>query len=186
MMQPFDLNEIKYSLPNVPQYHDIVKYMKICSKIENGVAYITIDEVSLQKGEIHRRPGLHVDGLGAWGGGGSWAANGMILGASAEGCKVWKQNFEGFPDEEGSCEHLKDQLNKGIVMKSNTLYWCEPLTVHESIPVSENVKRQFIRLSMPNKYPWFEGYTPSPVGIKPTGPILPKREIQMGYRAYVG
>src|SRR5271154_6248199 len=45
----------------------------------NGVAYLTIDERFVLKGYNHRRPGLHVDGMGAWGaGGGAWSSNGML------------------------------------------------------------------------------------------------------------
>ncbi len=68
-------------------------------------------------------------------------------------------------------------------MLPNRVYHCGPLTVHESLPVWQTVPRQFIRISMPSDAPWYEGYTENPLGIKPTGPIHPRREKQMGYRS---
>lgn len=52
------------------------------------------------------------------------------------------------------------------------------LCVHESVEQKEDCERIFVRLSMPSAAPWFEGYTKNPLGILPTGKILPKREFQ--------
>lgn len=49
--------------------------------------------------------------------------------------------------------------------------------IHESIPQTQFVNRQFVRLSMPSTAPWFKGYAPNPVGVAPTGPILPRRQF---------
>jgi hypothetical protein len=54
-------------------------------------------------------------------------------------------------------------------------YWCGPLTVHEALPMRQETARQFVRLSGPSDAPWHEGYTVNPLGIRPTGPIAPRR-----------
>ncbi len=57
------------------------------------------------------------------------------------------------------------------------VYWMHGLCVHESVPQYKTVPRQFVRLSLPSRAPWFEGYTENPYGVMPTGPILPRREF---------
>ncbi len=66
-------------------------------------------------------------------------------------------------------------------MQPNTLYWCSPLCVHESLMTRHPAARQFVRVSMPSDAPWHEGYTPNPLGILPTGPIHGPRK-GMRYR----
>lgn len=39
--------------------------------------------------------------------------------------------------------------------------------------MKEDCERTFVRLSMPNDAPWYNGYTKNPKGIKPTGVIIP-------------
>lgn len=184
MMQPFLLEDIHGTLPNIPQWQPAVERMLSVSTVKTGVAYLTIDEAEVRAGETHRRPGAHVDGLGPWAGGGSWSACGMIVASSVEGCCAWEQSFEGEPSTGGDCAHLMSQARPEacVMMRANRMYWCGPLTVHEGIPMRETVKRQFVRLSMPSPAPWFAGYTESPVGVRPGGPILPRR-AEMDYRA---
>jgi len=150
----------------------------ICGN-KGKVGYITIDEKTVKAGEAHRRGGLHVDGVyrngpGGWGGG-LWGSSGMLTVSNVEGCRAWSQEFKGSPGSEGECDHLSEQLGEPILFKKNTVYWCDGLCVHESIPMIKDTQRQFVRLSMPSSAPWFEGYTENPLGVKPTGPILAKR-----------
>lgn len=190
MMQPFDLADVRGSLPNLPQWHGAIEAMRERSSVKDGIAYLTIDEAEVKAGECHRRPGLHVDGVGpdgyvgGWGGGGgSWGRNGMIVAASHVGCRGWAQVFAGAPGPDGDCSHLSQQARAEacVTMAAKRMYWCGPLALHESIPLSSAARRQFVRLSMPSTAPWYEGYTPSPVGIMPTGPIMPRR-AGMNYR----
>lgn len=107
---------------------------------------------------------------------------GFLTVASHEGCKAWQQDFIGWPGPEGECRHIADQCREeaASVFKANSLYWVDPLCVHESLSMSTTVRRQFLRLSMPSHAPWFEGYTENPLGVLPTGPILPPRpEVYM-------
>jgi hypothetical protein len=155
-------------------------------KHEGEIGYVTIDEKHLAAGQTHRRAGLHVDGVfqggaGGWGGGspgGPWASksSGMVLVSSPAGCRAWNQKFEGEPGPEGECDHLRDQLkDEGTILEPGVAYWCGGLCVHESMPQRKRTKRQFLRLSLPSKAPWFEGYTENPLGVKPAGEILPRR-----------
>jgi len=148
------------------------------------VCYLTIDEKFVKAGTVHRRPGLHVDGIykecaGSWGGGvhGFEKGGGFLTASSVSGCKVYQQHFFGKPNGDGSCEHLRDQCQQSFAytIQPNHLIWMSGLAVHESIPMKEDANRTFIRLSLPSDGPWFEGYTENPLGIKPSGKILPRR-----------
>jgi len=146
------------------------------------VGYLTVDEKPVAPNQTHRRSGKHVDGVyqgqaGGWGGGGGWgsAGAGMLTVSSHPGCIAWNQDFEGWPGWEGECDHLAGQCGVGTVFGANEVYWVDGLCVHESIPQSNPVSRQFVRLSMPSSAPWFEGYTVNPLGVLPTGEILPRR-----------
>lgn len=155
--------------------------------VHGQVGYITIDEKTVGGGATHRRAGAHVDGVyqgsvGGWGGGrtgGGWGGvgNGMLTVSNITGCRAWNKTMQGWPGWEGECDHLLDQLPEAeaVVFKPNVVYWLDGLCVHESIPQPKVVDRQFVRLSLPSEGPWFEGYTENPMGIKPTGPILPPR-----------
>ena len=232
MMMPFDYSDVRNTLPHYleawkPIIEDLIQPFDL-----SGVGYLTLDESFVRKEETQRRPGLHVDGVGGWGGNdggwggsqkksqppvtggwggatGSWGGSqpltrggwggstgswggaatkgktpGMILLSSHTGCRGWDQEFEGFPDANGDCEHLREQCrdDESIVFEANHAYYCLPLTVHESLPMKSDTYRQFLRLSFPNTCPWYEGYTENPLGIQPAGEILPARTDFMNYR----
>lgn len=148
------------------------------------VGYLTIDEKTVYPSQAHRRVGLHVDGIyhggaGKWGGGGPWASKstGAITVSSHVGCRAWAQDFDGWPGPEGECGHLESQCLEPTYFEPNVAYWFSGMCVHESIAQTEVVKRQFVRLSLPSDAPWFDGYTVNPLGIMPTGEILPRREF---------
>jgi hypothetical protein len=145
------------------------------------VGYLTIDEKELQPAESLRRSGLHVDGYyhgrcGAWGGGGGWGSvgNGMLTVSSTAHCRAYLGHIDGEPGPEGECDHLT-MPNDGELFAPGEVYWLDGACVHESVPVSKQTKRQFVRLSMPSNGPWFEGYTENPTGIMPSNEILPAR-----------
>jgi hypothetical protein len=186
MMLPFVIGE-RHSLPDFISHYRWIAH-QLFSMINpdhlGKVGYLTIDEKIVESGKTHRRSGLHVDGGPGrgWGGGpgGAWAskASGMLTVSSHTGCRVWGQEFDGEVGEEGSCEHLVDQLqSQGTVLGPGEVYWLDGLCVHESLAQSERVNRQFVRLSLPSSEPWYEGYTENPLGVLPTGPILPRRKF---------
>lgn len=172
-----------------PEWRKPFEDLVSLAPVQSGVGYLTIDEARIRKGETHRRPGLHVDGIGpdgraaSWGGGG-YAANGMLVASDIVGCRGWNQEFGGRPAPNGDCSHLASQceLDAEVVMLGGHVYWCSPLAVHAALPMQEDTERTFVRLSMPSECPWYEGYTRSPCGVEPTGPIHPFRADFMGYR----
>ena len=182
MMMPVELNYTK-GVPEQYAYmlHELYAVME--KRFIGQIGYLTIDERELAKGETLRRSGLHVDGYyhgrcGAWGGGGGWGSvgNGMLTISSTPHCRAYLGYMEGEPKDEGECDHLV-MPNKGEIFEANEIYWVDGACVHESIPVFETTKRQFVRLSMPSNGPWFEGYTENPCGILPSNEILPRREF---------
>lgn len=191
MMQPFRLDRVAWSLPNLRPWVDtICSLLSRLDELVTGVGYLTIDEAEVAAGETHRRPGLHVDGVGpdgdvgGWGGGGgAWSSCGMIVAASHDGCQAWRQNFEGSPGRDGDCSHLASQLEDDALVRmcGGRAYWCSPLMVHASLALTQTTRRQFMRISMPSTAPWYEGYTLSPVGVMPTGPVHARR-AGMSYR----
>lgn len=195
MMMPYLIHDPVGSLPAqlAPWYSALVQasYLALGPLgVKPGVGYLTIDEALVRARETHRRPGLHVDGVGADGtrgggayGGGGYAASGMLMTSSHIGCRAYVQDFENEPDADGDCSHLADELepDSAFALQARQWYWCSPMTVHEAIPMRNDTRRQFCRVSFPSTAPWHIGYTENPLGIMPTGPIHPPR-AGMSYR----
>lgn len=189
MMMPFHIHDPLGSLPWrllpwLPTLERMTRHVGL-----EGVGYLTIDEAVVPAGEAHRRPGLHVDGVGedggvgGWGGGGGYAGReGMLMVSSHVGCCVHNQTFSEMPRADGDCDHLADECNDGIALQPGELWWCSSLCVHEALPMAVETRRQFCRISYPSSAPWHEGYTPNPLGIMPAGPIARRRDAQMSYR----
>jgi len=164
-----------------------IKQLFAISHIKSGVGYITIDEKDIPVGQTHRRAGLHVDGVSngrtgcSFGGGTTFATpgDGMLVASSVAGCRAWNQTFKGWPGNDGECDHLLDQCDLGTTLEPNTAYWMAGMCVHESVPVQESTRRQFVRLSMPNDNPWFEGFTLNPNGVEHAGKMMPRRTKYM-------
>lgn len=149
-----------------------------------GIAYLTIDEATVRRGETHRRPGKHVDGCGAWGSPTPkpWARRGMILASSHVGCRGWNGTYAGTPGADGECDDIAVPTRDEVVMQPGVAYRCAPTAIHESLPMRTDTMRQLCRVSMPSDEAWFDGYTESPFGVKPTGEIRPMRSRQMAFR----
>jgi hypothetical protein len=191
MMMPFHVEDPVGSLPSyLRKYAHVVRALAVG---RSGVGYLTVDEAVVKAGEHHRRPGLHVDGAmrkaaGGWGGGGGgWGGGkgigfGFIVAASKPGCVMYPGKVVGFPGQDGNCDHLRGELPVGREMQAGFAYAMTPLVVHETTPQLVTGPRQFLRISMPSDAPWYEGYSPNPLGIAPAGPILPRRSEQMAHR----
>ena len=198
MMMPFHLHDVNGSLPAyLAGWRSVISSMVNTENLlrtgwsKGGPAYLTIDEANVRRGETHRRPGLHVDGIGpdgtgpgGWGGGGGYGKCGMLMASNVVGCVAWSQSFTGTPGPDGACGHLASQLRDDakIMLMPGSVYYCEALTVHQALPMVKDCERSFIRISMPSNAPWYEGYTENPLGIKPAGPIHARRSAQMEYR----
>lgn len=182
MMMPVTLHDPNTIPEGMKQWRR--PYMELCSYTEKtGTGYLTIDERLVPKGETHRRAGIHVDGVreageaGGWAPPGGWGSTGMITASDVTGCRVypgkWRNADVGY---DGDCEHLRERLAMYHDLVPNVAYHFGPYTVHESLPAKQDTPRVFVRLSMPSDCPWYEGYTESPLGIKPDGPIHPQRK----------
>jgi hypothetical protein len=187
MMMPFVLQDpetIPYQQWRAPIAEIVSWNERLHAGDTWGVGFLTIDEALVKAGETHRRPGLHVDGIGAWGGPKPYAAGGMVLLASHFGCIGWNQRMPGPAGDEGDCEHLRSKLDgsRRLEMQPEIAYWCAPGAMHEAVVQPADVRRQLVRVSMPNSCPWHDCYTPNPYGVKPWGPIVSGREEFMAYR----
>lgn len=189
MMMPFHIHDPEHSLPDeLTEWFHILRQMG--KDAPRGVGYLTLDEALVRAGETHRRPGLHVDGIGTdgqaggWGAGGGYGASGMTMVSSHVGCVAWNQAFGGHPKPDGDCAHLDPELDPAaaVVLQPLNVYWCGPMTVHKALPMPTDTHRQFCRVSYPSSAPWYEGYTENPLGIAPTGPVHARRAEYMGYR----
>jgi len=187
-MMPIELGDME----SVPYFLKWLWYPAIArlfelSPIKKGVGYLTIDERFTKAGETHRRPGLHVDGIGLWGdGGGAWGAQGFLTVSSHAGCEAYHQEFHGSPIGveqsvdpiiEGNCEHLRLQCHGKLRLIPNLVYWMNSLCVHESVPLEQDTSRTFVRLSMPSACAPYEGFTENPTGVKPLLAPLPMRTL---------
>lgn len=193
LMMPFIMDNLN-TVPFSDDWKKTIGHLIKLSPVQGGTGYITIDEMPLEKGEYHRRPGLHVDGWhdegnsGSWGGGGAWGGgkggHGMVVISSHIGCRAWNKSYNGAPKMYGYCEHLRPQFpdDEALVLQPNIAYHMGGLTVHESIRVTERCQRQFVRLSMPSDADWNDSNTHNPLGIKPTGRVVPSRPISFAYR----
>jgi hypothetical protein len=194
MMMPVIIGDMSSMPSTLKDYENAIAQMfevdksRVGMKNAGKVGYLTIDEKKVKAATSHRREGKHVDGIyqgesGAWGGGsgGSWGSRGtgMITVSNIVGCRAWNQSFSGWPEYEGECDHLAEQIRDDaeVIFEPMRAYWLDGLCVHESIPQHVDTYRQFVRLSLPSLGPWFEGYTENPLGVLPTGPILPRRKF---------
>lgn len=186
MMMPIILGDGESVPPELQHYAETLAalFEKMLADHAGKVGYLTIDEKRVAAGETHRRAGKHVDGvfngsIGGWGGGGGggWgsAGNGMLTVSNIAGCRLWAGEFVGEVDKDGGC--VGEVAAPPIVLEGGVAYWLDGLCVHESMPMAKAVDRQFVRLSLPSCAPWFDGYSVNPLGVKPTGPILPRREF---------
>lgn len=100
---------------------------------------------------------------------------GMITVSNPAGCRAWFKDFDGTIRNNGCVERLRDKFfpnDESEILESNFAYWCNAACVHESLPMSSDIERTFVRLSMPSKSPWYKGYTKNPKGVEPTGLII--------------
>lgn len=190
IMMPVELGNLNSIPEALNHWKDTIKDLFNLANIKTGIGYITIDEKIVKANTTHRRQGLHVDGVyqgrcGGWGGGGggSWGSlgNGMLTVSNIAGCKAWNQEgLFGKLGQDGEADHFASQLRgeNATIFQPNNVYWVDGLCIHESLSMQKDCERQFVRLSMPSNGPWFTGYTENPLGIKPTGEILPRRQFQ--------
>lgn len=182
LMMPFYLHSVRASLPlSLSSWVPTLEAM-LTREPTIGVGYVTIDERAVKAGQHHRRPGLHVDGWadeqdsGVWGGG-AWGRRGCLMAASHLGSLAYRGTFTGTPMRYGDCDHLHEQRSDVslVLLTANTCWRLGALTVHETVPLRYPARRSFVRISFPSSAGWPSSCTPNPLGILPTGPMLPPR-----------
>ena len=179
-MIPFDLNTLKGLTCELMEIaSNLVEHIKDRS----GIAFLTVHGRYLSANDTLRRGGAHIDGnymnyvkgekFKTFGGGG-WKLGqngpyistqdhkdsyenekgGIIMASTFQSCRAFSGVFKGTPKRGGDCTHIK--LNSGFLLNKNTIYYGNNRMIHESLPVTQNTHRTFIRITLPITHE-FEG-----------------------------
>lgn len=73
----------------------------------------------------------------------------VIVASNEVGCRVWRGVFEGKPKSDGDLEHIRPQLDGGVLLRPNVGYLLSPDCVHESIRMDDDTQRTFLRIALP-------------------------------------
>ena len=146
VMLPIVMNDIGLLPDFLSKWRGTIGKLVALSNCKSGVGLLTIDEKLVQPGKVHHRAGLHVDENCNSGG-----SRGMLTVSSHVGCRAFYQPFIGYPDDDGECEHLRDQCIKGVNLQPGVVYWLDNLCVHESLPMKVPTLMQFVGLVMPTE-----------------------------------
>lgn len=128
-----------------------------------GKAYMTVDEKMVMAGQSQRRPKPHVDGCFMetkmyWGHGPGWnhMCNNLpidrmpvIVASTVSACRAWKGQFDAQPRNNGDLSHIENELGEAIAIPSNVGYLLSPDCIHESMPMSKDTRRSFLRIALP-------------------------------------
>lgn len=175
-MLPFDLSNI-LDVPD--KFKSVVEKMISYLPIKEGIAYLTVDSKTVEKGKSHRRGGPHIDGnylpeekWGSQGGGNGWKVGeggrslstkehelsyknktgGMLIASDYPACIGWNGIFHGESGIGGDCSNVQG-LTNGFKLKANTLYYGNSQFIHESLPIDKTTHRNLIRITLPINYP---------------------------------
>ena len=160
--------------------HDYLPMINACDAETGGVAYLTIDERSVESG-THRRAGIHTEGFGnsSWGSwgridwGGSWGGQkgGLYMANSIpESCSLYDTAILDTPFGGAVSDEQLMGASKTL-MPANNLFWLHDRTPHASLPVKGD--RQFFRLVVGKVSVWFSRHsTANPLGIQPKARIV--------------
>lgn len=176
-MVPFDMQTLK-GIPE--EYKASVENMLRGIKNRKGVAHFTIHGQTLKKSETQRRPGAHTDGnyvktLLDWGGNG-WKVGengpsvgsteharlyetelgGMIIASNFQACNAYLGEFDGLPGVGGDCSKIS-LGEPSFKLEENNLYYGNNHFIHESLPMSEDVHRVMMRITLPEDHEFEEG-----------------------------
>jgi hypothetical protein len=175
-MLPFDMQTLK-GIPE--EFMEFVRTLIAPLPDKKHTAWFTLDGRVIEKGKSHRRPGVHIDGnyipdVSDWGGGSNgWKVGeggrslssdhhklsyenengGLILVSNYPACRGWIGSYDITPGIGGDLRHSADKLDKGFMLKSNTVYYGNSRFIHESLPVENKVHRVLARITLPMDYP---------------------------------
>lgn len=150
-------------------YRSYAEIIRSCFVNKGDIGYLTIDESVAIKGiphrgarsrtsrALHTEAGRHPDKIYVWGDGGGWGkshrvtldGNVEVLFANNldDSCALWDTTHEN-TSIDGDIGHEAAQYpySNATIMKAGELHRIGILTPHESLPVKETVKRQFLRI----------------------------------------
>lgn len=191
-MMPIKLSRFGFqrTIPKIYRaYIPILEQCKFDYDLYDSVAYLTISEQFVEKGESHRRPGLHTESQGylkngskfirdRWGG---FALGGIFMASNVSNtCKIYKADIpDSLIGKHGNIEYLRsflDENYESFMPEENQLVWMKDTTPHESLPVPKDSYRQFFRLVCGEVSTWYEDHsTKNPLGVvPPKGTIIIK------------
>ncbi len=160
-MLPFELEDLN----NVPTYFKYtINKMLSNLPIKKGTAFLTIDGKHIKKNDSHRRGGVHIDGNYCKVNN-SWqpprwndyqsSNGGMIIVSDYAACRGWNGTFKGKIKYKGDCSDV-DINTESFMLESNIVYYANSQFIHESLPISKNIHRNLIRITLPEEYPLME------------------------------
>lgn len=162
-MIPFTMSA---DLPEkISRYQNVVRQMMSGVDVDpNQECYLLVDEKEVLPNNFHRRPGLHVDGywhpeIQCHGGHSpaprhsSLVPEGLLLASSYAACRALVGQYERDFEADwrgGDCSDLRTDGLREIQLQANRAYLLDVMTLHESLPIYEPVKRTVIRINVPN------------------------------------
>jgi len=142
---PFSIG-IESSIPTkCRQYWKILEKCFLDDSLYGKTGYLSIKESFVQKGQTHRKAGLHVDkSFDGWGNR-QLSKGGIFMASTVENStRIWQTRITN-SHLDGTCEHLRNLLGTGELCEANELIWITDECPHESLPVESNTYRQFFR-----------------------------------------
>jgi hypothetical protein len=166
LMMPYIQGEPASVPREYAAYSGIVRDVFVC---KGKIGYLTIDESLAHAGKPHRgerarsHRALHTevgrvpDKLYCWGDGGGWGKKHrvtldrdvqiLLANNLDDSCAVWDAIHEN-TSLDGDIGHVADEYPyaNATLMKAGEVHRIGILTPHESLPVKETVRRQFLRI----------------------------------------
>ena len=163
-------------------YRDILRSVFLR---RGDVGFLTIDESLVSKGHPHRgarakydralhtEVGRHPDKVYAWGGG-TWGSSQrvtvdadveiLVASNADDTCAVWDAEHED-TSIDGDIGHLAEQYpyEGATLLKAGEVHKLGILTPHESLPVEEDMQRQFLRIVSSGVHGREPYFTPNPI-----------------------
>lgn len=157
--------------------HDLSHWQETVDDMLTGIEtdesiYLMVDQQEVKDGQLHRRPGMHVDGY--WNaalnfhggghegrrrhssGGSSWSEpdfsypQAILLASDVSACIGYEGSYDGLIGEGGSADGIYGDLTSKR-FESGKVYAGNVGMLHESIPMPVSARRTVVRL---NVYGW--------------------------------
>jgi hypothetical protein len=77
---------------------------------------------------------------------------GIIAVSNQVGCRFWGGEFDGRVGNEGDFSSMEKQLLDPVTMQENELWFMSSNTPHETLLISKNTRRTFLRITLDHRY----------------------------------